>query len=61
MSIASVSYSSDGRADVIYPSLLESTVAAGLLTLAHPLLLDKKHNLHLGLKRRHNLKQNTIC
>jgi hypothetical protein len=53
--------SSDGRVDVICPSLLESTVATGVPMSAHPLLLDRKHNLHLICKRRHNLKQNTIC
>jgi hypothetical protein len=37
------------------PSLLESTVVMGVLTSAHPLLLDIKHNLYLGCKRRHNL------
>jgi hypothetical protein len=41
MSVAIVAPSSDGYADVIRPSLLESTVAMGVLTSAHPLLLDR--------------------
>jgi hypothetical protein len=45
---------------VICPSLLESKVVTIVLTSAHPLLLNRKHNLYLICKRRHNLKQNTI-
>jgi hypothetical protein len=42
MHVATVTPSSDGRANVILPSLLESTVATGALILAHQLLLDRK-------------------
>jgi hypothetical protein len=52
---SSVAHSSDRRADVIYSSILESTVATGLLTSGHLLLLDRKHNLYLVYKRGHNL------
>jgi hypothetical protein len=38
-----------------YPSLLLLIVAMDVLTSAHPLLLDRKHSLHLIYKRRHNL------
>jgi hypothetical protein len=41
-----VAHSSDGRADIICLSLLKSIVVTGLLTSAHPLLLDRKHHLH---------------
>jgi hypothetical protein len=41
VTIATVSYSSDERADIIFPLLLESFVATGLLTPAHLLLLDR--------------------
>jgi hypothetical protein len=39
-------------------SLLWILVATGVLTSAHPLPLDRKHNMYLVCKRRHNLKQN---
>jgi hypothetical protein len=61
MAVATVAPSSNGRADVICPSLLKSTVTTDVLMSAHPLLLDEKYNLHLVYKRRHNLKQNIIC
>jgi hypothetical protein len=32
-----------------------ATVATGVVTSSHPLLLDIKHNLHLVYKKRHNL------
>jgi hypothetical protein len=51
--------SSDMRANVIRSSLLEYTVATDVLTSAHPLLLNRKHNLHSVCKRRHNL--HTVC
>jgi hypothetical protein len=64
MLIATVGSSSDRHADVIQPSLLWSLVAMGVLTSAHPSLLDSKHNLHLFSERKHNciqfLKENTI-
>jgi hypothetical protein len=47
--------SSDERADIIRPSLLMSIIATGLLTSAHPSLLDRKHNMHSVCKRKHNL------
>jgi hypothetical protein len=50
--VATVNPSSDGRADIICPSLLKSTVMMGEL----PFLLDKKQNLYLVCKRRHHLK-----
>jgi hypothetical protein len=53
--ITTVDHSSYGCADVICPSLLEFIVATSLLTSGHPLLLDRKHNLYLVYKRRHNL------
>jgi hypothetical protein len=52
MFVATVAPSSDGCADIICSSLLESTVAMGALTSAHSLLLDRTHNLHLVCKRR---------
>jgi hypothetical protein len=51
-----VTHSSDGCPDIMCPSLLNSTIVMGLLTSAHPLLLDRKHNLYLVYKRRLNLK-----
>jgi hypothetical protein len=51
--------SSDGHADVIYLSLLESTVTTGVLPSTHPLLLDRKHNLHLVCETKHNLHLRT--
>jgi hypothetical protein len=53
-------YSSDECANIICPLLLEFTVTTGLLTSTHLLLVDRKHNLYLIYKRRHDLKQNTI-
>jgi hypothetical protein len=54
-----VAPSSNGRVDIIRLLLLESTVATDVLISAHPLLLDRKHNLHSVYKRRHNL--HIIC
>jgi hypothetical protein len=53
--VATVAPTSDGRADIICPLLLESTVERGMLTSAHPSLLDRKHNMHSVYKRKYNL------
>jgi hypothetical protein len=55
-SVVTVAHNSDGHADVMYPLLLESIVGTSLVTSAHLLLLDRKHNLHLVCKKRQNLK-----
>jgi hypothetical protein len=64
MLIVIVTPTSNGCADVICPSLLKSTVATDLLTSTHPLLLDRKYNLHSICKRdticMQFVKQNTI-
>jgi hypothetical protein len=55
MPVATMTPSSDGCADIIRLSLLESTVVTNMLTSTHPSLLDRKHNLYLVCKRKHNL------
>jgi hypothetical protein len=55
-----VAHSSDGRADIIHPSLLESTIVMSVLTSAHPSLLDIKHNMYSACKRKHNLHTTSV-
>jgi hypothetical protein len=47
--------SSDERADIIRLSLLESTVATGVLMSGHLSLIDRKQNMHLVYKRNQNM------